>query len=367
MPAADLTRLRFVEIGMPLVKRMLPEQTLCFASRLHTPDADEASRGLVASFEPFAGLPATLRRTDIAAVFCHPNMFSPWDWRWFQRALFNRRLFRHGLPVASSWGPQLLRLPVVAPIAVVDLEDLPVINRNARFLLDRALVYFKRELPSDHWKLFIKTGHHGVPTPRYRRVKRHRAWIDKLAPLSIGLPHAALPHLPAPQERPEKTVDIFFVGRVEDSSSLRRRGLQELLALRDRGVTLDLPPAPLPMPEFFRRAAAARLVWSPEGFGWDCFRHYEAAACGSVPLINNPTIERHQPLLAGEHAIYYDVEPGGLTRAALAALADGPRLAVMAKQAQVHVLAHHTPRAIAEYLLQETLRRAKAATGSQPR
>jgi hypothetical protein len=367
MPAPDLTQLRFVEIGMPLVKRMLPEQTLCFASRLHTPDADKASRTLVASFEPFASLPATLRRTDIAAVFCHPNMFSPWDWRWFQRALFNRRLFRHGLPIASSWGPQLLRLPVAAPIAVIDLEDLPVINRNAQFLLDRALVYFKRELPSDHWKLFIKTGHHGVPTPRYRRVQRHRDWIDKLAPLSIGLPHSALLHLPAPQEQPEKTVDIFFVGRVEDSSSLRRRGLQELLALKDRGVTLDLPPAPLPLPEFFRRAAAARLVWSPEGFGWDCFRHYEAAACGSVPLINNPTIERHQPLLAGEHAIYYDVEPGGLTRAALAALADGPRLAAMAKQAQAHVLAHHTPRAIAEYLLQETLRRAKAAAASQAR
>ena len=360
----DLTKLTFIEIGLPVVKRIYPDQTLCFSSRLHTGGSDETSRALVASFEPFGGLRAALRRPDIAAVICHPTMFAPWDWRWFARSLFNRRFFRHGLPIASSWGPQFLRGQVAAPIAVVDLEDLPVINRCNLFLLDRSLVYFKRELPTDHWKVFLKTGHHGVPTPRYRRVRRNRARIDKLLPISLGLPHEALANLPTPQE---KSVDIFFAGRIDDSASLRRRGLEELRALTERGVTLDIPEASLPMAEFNRRAAAARLVWSPEGFGWDCFRHYEAAICGSVPLISNPAIERYQPLRDGEHAFYYDVEPGGLTRAVLTALSDRPRLAAMALAAKAHVEAHQTPGAIVDYLLKTTLQRANSTAAARDR
>ncbi len=356
-PLPDLSKLTFIEIGLPFVKRVYPRQTLCFSSSLHTPGTDEVSRELVASSEPFGTLRAALRRPDIAAVICHPTTFAPWDWRWFARSLFNRRFFRHGLPIASSWGPQLLRGQVAAPIAVVDLEDLPVINRCNLFLLDRSLVYFKRELPTDHWKVLLKTGHHGVPTPRYRRVRRNRARIDKLLPISLGLPNGALANVPAPRE---KSVDVFFAGRVDDSASLRRRGLAELRALTERGVTLDIPEGTLPMAEFYRRAAAARLVWSPEGFGWDCFRHYEAAICGSVPLIDNPTIERYRPLVAGEHAIYYDVEPGGLTRAVLAALADRRHLTAMAEAAKAHVEAHHTPGSIVNYLLNATLQRARA-------
>src|SRR5439155_445835 len=82
--------------------------------------------------------------------------------------------------------------------------------------------------------------------------------------------------------------------------------------------------------EFLERCARAWLVWAPEGFGWDCFRSYEAAVCGSVPLMNRPTIERYQPLIEGVHALYYDVEPGELGRAVMAALADRDRLVAIA-------------------------------------
>ena len=97
-------------------------------------------------------------------------------------------------------------------------------------------------------------------------------------------------------------------------------------------------------------------MWSPEGFGWDCFRHYEVPACGSVPLINQPTIERRAPLIAGVHALYYDPEPGGLTRAIQAALADKPALARIAAAGQAHVMAHHTPGALANYVVNSARR-----------
>ena len=174
--------------------------------------------------------------------------------------------------------------------------------------------------------------------------------MEKLRPLSLGLPLSAEGLLPLPAQ-PEKRVDVFFSGRVAGSSTLRARGLAELRALASQGVTLDIPDAPLPQPQFYARCAAAHLVWSPEGLGWDCFRHYEAPACGSVPLINQPPLDRHAPLLAGQHALYYDVEPGGLTRAVTAALADKAALASMAAAAQAHVMAHHTPKALARHVV----------------
>jgi hypothetical protein len=72
--------------------------------------------------------------------------------------------------------------------------------------------------------------------------------------------------------------------------------------------------------------------------------------CGSVPMINLPTIERHQPLIAGEHALYYEPEPGGLSRAIRAALADKPALKRIAEQGRAHVLAHHTVAALARHV-----------------
>jgi Glycosyl transferases group 1 len=250
-------------------------------------------------------------------------------------------------------GPQLLRWGIAAPVAVVDHEDLPVINRNNFFLLDRCRIYFKRELPPDRWRLFLKTGHANLPTPRFRDVARQRLRVAKLRPISIGLP-LGTPD-PFPLMSSEKSTDLFFSGKIDGSSFLRPRGLSELMALRERGVVVDIPEGRLVQSEFYRRCAQAWLTWSPEGLGWDCFRHYEAAACESVPLMNQPAIERHRPLLQGTHAIYYDAEEGGLTRAVLAALADKQRLAAIASAARAHVLAHHTPAALARHIVHTSL------------
>ena len=94
--------------------------------------------------------------------------------------------------------------------------------------------------------------------------------------------------------------------------------------------------------EFYRRCAQAWIIWSPEGHGWDCFRHYEALACGSVPLINQPTIERYRPLLDGVHALYYDPEPGRAdARARNGARRQGPA-ATIARNGRAQCMRHHT-------------------------
>ncbi|HVM98743.1 MAG TPA: glycosyltransferase [Caulobacteraceae bacterium] len=332
-----------VEIGpRPYVARALPDETRFFAT---DPAADVAGLTTIS----WAGLWRALGDPATELIVCHPNFSAPFAPRALGRALFSSRFLRGRSPLLRSFGVELLRWRARAPIAVVDHEDLPVINRDNLFLLDRCALWFKRELPVDHWRVFLKTAHPNLPTPRFRREPRNLARVEKLRPISIGLSFEAeglLPAAPAP-----KTADVFFLATVDGSSTARERGLAELRELRAQGLAIDLPDAPLPRDEFYRRCAAAWLVWSPEGLGWDCFRHYEALACGAVPLINQPSIDRHAPLIAGEHALYYDPEPGGLTRAVLAALRDRPALARIAEAGRAHVLAHHTPAAIARHIV----------------
>jgi hypothetical protein len=353
----DVAGGRIVEIGdKPFIKHALPDQVTYFST---WPDEDArrltAEGSYVVSPANLGALWRLLRDQETSLIVCHPTFSSPWHWRWITRALLNRRALRRSGSFLRMMGPQLLRWPFVAPITILDQEDLPVINRNNFFLLDCCRVYFKRELPQDRWRVFLKTGHPNLPTPRFRDIPLNQARIAKLQPISLGLPLSTPTPLPEPTE---KSVDIFFAGRIEGSSFLRPRGMFELLALREQhGVVIDIAER-LPQAEFYRRCARAWLTWSPEGLGWDCFRHYEAAACGSVPLISRPTIERHRPLCQGTHAVYYEVEEGGLTRAVISALTDKPRLERMGRAARAHVLDHHTPSALAAHIVRTSMKLA---------
>ena len=133
----------------------------------------------------------------------------------------------------------------------------------------------------------------------------------------------------------------------------------------DFAVEIKRPAATVYAPLSTVDLAEARLVWSPEGLGWDCFRHYEAAAAWSVPLINTPPIERHAPLEDGKHCFLYDVS-GGMAPRIREALADPARLERMAAEARAHVLATATPKAICRYVVGEMLsatRSSKAPSG----
>jgi hypothetical protein len=348
----DLSNLRIVEIGTRHMATAFPNQTRSFV-----PVPVKLDSGLTKLSVPnLAPLYRALRAPDLSLIITGPSQLAPWRSTLLMRALFDRRAWLGHPRFGPAIAPQLLRLPVAAPIAVIDTADYPYINRSDLFLLSRCRFYFKRELPPDHWRLFTKTAHSELPTRRFRSRSRLRHLIDKLRPISLGLP-AAVKDLP--QTDLDKTTDVFFSGSVEGTSTIRKAGMAELIALRDRGFRIDIPEGRLPPQEFYRRCAQAWIVWSPEGLGWDCFRHYEALGCGSVPLINQPTIERHRPLLDGVHALYYGPERGFLTGAIEHALADKDRLRTIARDGKAHVLAHHTITAIANYVVETTL-------GAQP-
>jgi hypothetical protein len=349
----DFSKLRFVEIGAPWLKTAFPQQTQCFSTFHSRRDADPDNGLYQISLGTLPKLHAALHAPDLSLVVCRPLFYPPWHWQWITRELFSRRALRGESRLLSALGAQLLRWPIRAPIAVLDTEDYPAINQDRFFLLSRCRLYFKRELPPDRWRLIMGTAHPNLPSRRFRRRSRYGDELAKIRPLPLGLPREAPGLLPASAQ--EKTADVFFAGDTEHSSTVRASGMRELAQLRERGVAVDIPQGRLTPAEFYQRAARAWLVWSPEGLGWDCFRHYEALACGSVPVINQPTIERHRPLIAGEHAFYYDPSPGELTQIIMAALADKARLRTMAEAGRSHVLRHLTQEALASYVVEATL------------
>jgi Glycosyl transferases group 1 len=306
----------------------------------------------------------------VGLIVVHSFPFAPWNPLLISRLVFRRSVLRGGGALVRALGQQTIRAARSAPIAVLDFEDYDTIPRSNMFMLDRATTYFKRELPADNWRVFAGSLHRHTRTPRFRMAARHCRRLAKIRPLSLGLP-SDLRHgktdVPTP---PQKTTDVFFAGQVAGSSTVRARGLAELRALKERGYAIDIVDERISPEEFRVRCARAWITWSPEGLGWQCFRNFEALACGSVPLCNHSGLQLHKRLMPGIHALYYGVEAGDLTTAVVEALADRPRLEAIAARGRDFVFEWHTPSAIARYVVATTLaesQKSKTAFQVPPR
>ncbi len=345
-----LDELRILEIGdRSLFSCTFPDNTLLLWTGIRKIPSAPGRRNF--SIGTAWLLLKALRKGSFDLIICYPPLYNPLGLSWNMR-LIGRYLLLFPSHLFRSCGVLFLRLTTKTPIAALDTEDTIAVNRHNFFLFPKCRVYFKRELPTDFWKVFYKTAHPNLPTARFRQSRFHRQCIDKLRPISLGISEEKVQQIA--ELSPAKSFDVFFAGKLT-TSHLRALGAEQLLALRAEGYTIDLAEPDLSQAEYFARCARAWLTWSPEGYGWDCFRHYEAAVCGSVPVINNPTIYRYEPLLNGIHCIYYDVEGDGLKRAIVQALSDKRRLATMAQAARDHVLSHHTHRRLCEHIIETAL------------
>jgi hypothetical protein len=209
---------------------------------------------------------------------------------------------------------------------IVDLRDERELCDATLRLFPRACRYFKRELDFDH--------------PADPIIE------PKLRPLPLFLPderYAPLPH--------EKDIDIFFSGAL--TNEIRVQAVKAASALAARGLRVVVLSNPLPYSDFMASLARSWLVLSPEGFGWDCYRHYEACLAGAVPVINRPRYRRPLYLQEGVHCFYYDVFREALEDRLLSFITDKARLQQMAEDGRKHVLANHTRSAVARYMLNE--------------
>lgn len=343
---------RILEIGETgLFHWGLPDRT----------DALYASyRADLRSARPYLGLRNLLKAfRDIRAgryglVVLHPPLYPGWHWRSFLAALKftilkGRPLDLYGACTSPIYFALLRLLPSCRSIAI-DRSDSFGLPRHAFFLLDLVDTFYKRELPYDHWKVFFGSAHRRLPGRTFRLKKRWLRRVAKLRPIGLGLPIRQAGQAEVASTT-EKASDVFFAGTISGNSSVRAAVPDLIDKLKAAGISVDMPEGPLPVEEFMRRCARAWITLSPEGLGWDCYRHMEAALAGSVPLVSAPTIDRYRPLIIGEQCLCYFPDEDRIVAIVAAALADKEKLKAMALSAQEHVRKHHIESAICLDLL----------------
>jgi hypothetical protein len=326
---------------------------------------------------------------DISLLDCGPDAGSPGSFRkaW---AEVNRRIrarqfdlavvtdrkhcfWRPGGGLVSGavrWGKAFLREPrrlahglvprelsrAGIPWALLERNDQCLIREGNHSLFQGATRVFVRELLQNRYEIF----------KAYREGADHlRLWpsclpggprvpmdLGKILPISLGL-------RPGPDFGPvpsaEKIHDLVWAG----STAFRSPRMAAVDEMQESSRKLGwrfLDQEFSSREEYWRACSRAWLCLSPSGNGWDCFRHYEILAAGSVPLMNTPWIERYAPLQHGRHGLFYSVERGHLTEVVQSALRDKEGLARIAAAGREHVRKYHSYEALRNYVIHETLR-----------
>ena len=162
---------RILEIGPHRLMREGYPDTTDHWSTLQTPVTDlEPKHEQMVTLASLPQLRRALASENYDLVVVHPGTFRPWHLQALTRSLFRRSALGGGIPYFRNFGQEMIRGRVTAPIAIWDAEEMPAIYRHQLFLLDRAALYFKRELPPDHWRVFMAT------VVRHRRTRRTRRW-----------------------------------------------------------------------------------------------------------------------------------------------------------------------------------------------
>jgi hypothetical protein len=353
MDTVEAKRGKVLEVGgIKLVGRGREQFVQFIDTSFSTVPVPERRSRLRRVFEQAITLWIEIRRPEYGLIVF--RCFGRFIWRpdhsWMLNAL--RWLMRHFLRLC------LLRRRTQAQLVVIDLVDEMTIDGRDLWLLERCDLYFKRELSQNVWTTLQRVQPRHSEYSSMPADPRFRPLADKFRPISIGITGAHLIELqerePRKPDAVKKQYDLFFAGAVEHST-VRRAGLQWLERLRQQGYAVYVSTQRIDQRQFDELLSASWLCWSPEGSGWDCYRHYEACLAGSVPVINFPTIQRFAPLIHGVHCFYYAVEGDDLLQIIRAALADKYQLKKMALAAREHVLAHHTCDRVGDYILAESM------------
>jgi hypothetical protein len=170
------------------------------------------------------------------------------------------------------------------PLAVIDLDDwicLPVLGQN---LLQECSFYYKRELPLNRFFLYYQ-----------QRPAPWRLWRNKLAPVCKKVKNIPLgiedkKYFSLKKLRTDnQDIDIFYCGTA--TSTIRIAVVEYLQKISQLTNWNIIVADALPFIEYCKTVARSKITLSISGGGWDCFRHYEAIALGSLPVMDQPTVD----------------------------------------------------------------------------
>lgn len=234
-------------------------------------------------------------------------------------------------------------------LVVIDQTDHLTIHPRDRRLAWSCDLYFKRELADNHWHTLEAVLPRGACIGVMTKASVGAKLRSKLRPIALGIEAAAI--LP-PSPNAEKMYDLFYCGFSLEIPV--REGLRDVLTkLKDRGWRVHVPEERLNSNEFQKAIRQSRLCLSPGGSGWDCYRHYEVVAYGSVPLFNYRSICTIAPFRHEEHCFYYDPQADLVKQLETWLARPAKTLDQIVAAAQEHLKSHFTFEALAVYVDKE--------------
>jgi len=108
--------------------------------------------------------------------------------------------------------------------------------------------------------------------------------------------------------------DALLVGPMSTSSrTIERTDFLQILKKPEYSKLVRIVEDEMPASEFYALVAEHKAILSPPGEGYDCFRHYDALAVGTVPLLlRRGEYPQHLQLLESAGASFID-PPNELT------------------------------------------------------
>ncbi|MEW6162057.1 MAG: hypothetical protein AB1606_01870 [Nitrospirota bacterium] len=196
---------------------------------------------------------------------------TPWrDPVWHSGRPFVKNCFRAITTLIkkpSTYFPVVLRRLVQKTgmrLGIVDSIDAPLIAKRNFGLLDVCHRYFKRELPQNHYNIFLYTTARNKDAVNIVRQDFFLKNERKLRPIQFGISDKKFNLVEL--EKNEKEYDIFYAGK-SHYCTVRQNGIKELLQLKGEGVRVYLPEERLSPEDFYRACGKSRLVLSPAGLG----------------------------------------------------------------------------------------------------
>ncbi len=197
-----------------------------------------------------------------------------------------KRMLRSGWskrPPSYRFPLPLSELRQYAPMAAIDLRDPIYLEPGDIDILKHVTCYFKREVPYNRFLLYHPFRRKSAQTPETL------ALVDKVCGIPLGILDDKFEQLRRLRTQPQD-IDVFFGSRISNTMRATAfRLLQEYAS--NSGWNVVASTDSRSFEEYCQLIARSKLTISVEGDGWDCFRHYEAAALGSLPVINTPTTD----------------------------------------------------------------------------
>lgn len=194
-----------------------------------------------------------------------------------EKILQNVRLMQ-GVPLA------LQEINSIVPVAVVDMDDWLCLPLTGQRFLKYCSYYFKRELPFNRYFLYYQQR----PAPWKIKRKELSFFVAKTNNMSLGIEDQKYYNLKT-KRVPQQDIDIFFC--CDATSTLRLKAKHKLEKMAISSSWKIVIAESLPFDDYCQTMARSRITVSISGGGWDCFRHYEAIALGSIPFMDHPTVD----------------------------------------------------------------------------